>query len=269
MAGAGDRIAAFAGSGAWAVALVLAGLCVLVLTVPLGLWLAERGRWGVVRGMLADAALRAHLSVARAARIVDRQLFDAGEAPPLTRLRAMQAALAEVRGAGTAFRDRATLAAAAADARTLRLLWGAAEWSRTAEEALAELVRLYLGEAEIERASNVVHGADRLGYADRQLVAPEYLAALEAIAAAIEAGAPADRLRIERALSRRRRRAQRAALDEAAADTAGLVAAIRSFAMSLQPIDPDSPAYRTRATGGGPRSLDALIARFDRGGTVA
>jgi hypothetical protein len=113
--------------------------------------------------------------------------------------------------------------------------------------------------------ANAVHGDDALGYAPAQLVSLGYVAEMEALADGFAEAVAEHRGRIERVLRRSARKAVREDLDRIGADVAMLGADVRRFCGRLQPIDAGDTTYKTREQGErGTRTLDALIARFDR-----
>ena len=152
------------------------------------------------------------------------------------------------------------------DARHAALLADTAALAELAEHTLAGLTRLYLGQATVRVGANAVHGDDQLGYASAQLVSLSYIAEMEALADGFADAAAEHRARMEGALGRKARKAARADLDRIGADVAMLGADVRRFCGRLQAADAGDSTYKTRERGErGARTLDGLIARFDRG----
>lgn len=217
-----------------------------------------------MRRRLIDAAFQAHAdSIANADRVA-RQLFRDLGAAPLHRVTHLRQAIDRQHADSRALSQAIAVFASAMDLRTGDVLTSAVAFCDRTSVALARLTQLYLGEATIRLASNVTHGEDFLGFEYRRIVSLPYLAELEELAAS-HAEAAADNLRqIERALGRRKRRFAEAR-QQAAQSVNDFCQSVRHFAAQLQPADPDSTEYRGRDTGArGSRSLDQLIARFDR-----
>jgi hypothetical protein len=240
-------------------------LVLLLVAVPLWLRALERGRWKGMRRRLTDAAFAAHLASTEAADAVARQLFRDTGAAPLDRLGKVRAAIEAQRAAAARLGQVASVSSGAVDARLAEVLTGTLDFCARTEAMLAGLVRLYLKEATVRRASNVVHGEDFLGFEDRRIVSLAYVEELERLGTDFAAAAAENRALLDRAMRRRDRSGlsgERAAAEQAVdafrADLAG-------FAAQLQPADPDSTEYRSRDAGERtPRTLDQLIARFDR-----
>jgi hypothetical protein len=251
-------------AGAFFFALGLA--CVLVL---LPWWLAgvERARWRPMRRMLAMAALQAHRDCGENVVALSRQFFRENAGAPLERLIRARRAIEQQQADGARFGRAVSIYAPAVDARHAALLADTAALAELAERTLTGLTRLYLKEARVRVGANVVHGDDHLDYAPAQLVSLGYVREMEALADGFAHAAAAHRERIEAALGRRARRAAQADLDRIDADVAMLGADVRRFCSRLQPMDADDTSYKTRERGERvTRTLDALIARFDRRG---
>lgn len=260
-----DRVwlAAFAAAGfffAWGVLLVLAVL-------PWWLRRIEAARWRPMRRRLVAAVLAAHRDCADNVVALSRQLFRENAGAPLERLVRARCALERQRADGERFARTLTIYAPAVDARHADLLAATSALVGSAERTLAGLARLYLKEATVRVAPNVVHGDDYLGYAPGQPVALGHVRELEALADGFVAAAVEHRALIERALGRRERKAHGEELGRIGEDVAMLGADVRRFCARLQPVDADCTTHKSRGAGDRvTRTLDALIARFDRAG---
>jgi hypothetical protein len=239
----------------------VAGLaCVLVL-----LRWRDRARWRPMRRMLALAALQAHRDCGENVLALSREFFRENEGAPLERLIRARRAIERQAADAARFGRVVTIYAPAVDARRAVLLADTAALVGLAEETLAGLSRLYLGQATVRVGANVVHGDDALGYAPAQLVSLGYVAEMEALADGFADAAAGHRGRVEKALGRRGRKAAREDLERIGADVAMLGADVRRFCAKLQPSDAGCVAYKTRPQGERvARTLDGLIARFDR-----
>ncbi|NYT39409.1 hypothetical protein HZY97_01445 [Sphingomonas sp. R-74633] len=234
----------------------------LALALLLG-W--ERARWRPMRRLLALAALQAHRDCGENVLALSREFFRENGAAPLERLIRARRAIEQQAADGARFGRMVSVYAPAVDARHAALLADTAGLVGQAEHTLAGLARLYLGQASVRVGSNAMHGDDALGYAPAQLVSLGYVAEMEALADGFAEASAAHRGRVEAALGRRARRAARADLERVDADVAMLGADVRRFCAKLQPADADCVGYKTRPHGERvSRTLDALIARFDR-----
>lgn len=241
------------------------GLVLVLALLPWWLARVERARWRPMRRMLALAALQAHRDCGENVLALSREFFRENQGAPLERLVRARAAIERQSADGARFGRIVSVYAPAVDARHAALLADTAGLNELAERTLSGLARLYLGQATIRVGSNVVHGDDALGYAPAQLVSLSYVAEMEALADGFAEAAAGHRGRIEAVLGRRARRAAREELERIGADMAMLGADVRRFCQRLQPADAGDPTYKTRNHGErGSRSLDALIARFDR-----
>ncbi|WP_307118558.1 hypothetical protein [Sphingomonas kyeonggiensis] len=241
------------------------GLALIVVLLPWWLAQVERARWRPMRHMLAQAALQAHRDCGENVVALSRQFFRENEGAPLERLIRARRAIERQAADGARFGRVVSVYAPAVDAPHAALLADTAALAELAERTLAALTRLYLGQATVRVGANAVHGDDALGYAPAQLVSLSYVAEMEALADGFADAAAGHRGRIEGALGRKARKAARAELDRVGEDVAMLGADVRRFCARLQPADADDTTYKRRELGErGSRSLDALIARFDR-----
>lgn len=242
------------------------GLVLVLALLPWWLARVEHARWRPMRRMLAPAALRAHRDCGENVVALCRQFFRENEAAPLERLIRARQAIEQQAADGARFGRTVSVYAPAVDARHAALLADTAALAELAERTLAGLARLYLGQATVRVGANVVHGDDALGYAPAQLVSLSYVAEMEALAEGFAQASAEHRGRLEKALGRRDRKAARMELERTGAEVAMLAADVRRFCAKLQPADAGDPTYKTRTQGERvSRSLDALIARFDRG----
>lgn len=242
------------------------GLVLVLALLPWWLARVEQARWRPMRRMLALAALQAHRDCGENVVALSHQFFRENEAPPLERLIRARRAIEAQQASGARFGRVVAVYAPAVDARHAALLADTAALVERAERTLAGLSRLYLGQATVRVGANAVHGDDALGYASAQLVSLSYVAEMEALADGFVEVAGDHRGRLERALGRRARKALRGELDRIGEAVATLGADVRRFCAGLQPADASDVAYKVRVRGErSARSLDALIARFDRG----
>jgi len=242
------------------------GVALVLALLPWWLARVERARWRPMRRMLAQAALQAHRDCGANVVALSRQFFRENEGAPLERLIRARRAIEAQQAGGARFGRVVAVYAPAVDARHAALLADTAALVELAERTLTVLARLYLGQATVRVGANAVHGDDALGYAPGQLVSLSYVAEMEALADGFVEVAGEYRGRLEQALGRRARKALRGELDRIGEDVAMLGADVRRFCSRLQPADAGDVAYKMRARGErGARSLDALIARFDRG----
>jgi hypothetical protein len=257
------------GSGAGMLTAFLVAQLVLVL-VALPLWLRflERRRWAGMRRALVREAWAAHEAATEGAAALSWYLM--GEGPPLSRLQQVRRALAAQGAARERFVALMAVHSGAMSAPLAAVATGTIGFADDATEALGGLTRLYLKEARVLVAGNVVHGEDVLGFEPGQIVALDYVAELEALAAGFVAAEAADRARLGKAMGRRDGRERADAMAEAAGHAEVLAGQVKRLVSGLHAADPESPSYRTRKQGErSPRSLEGLIARFDRGGTLA
>lgn len=247
-------------------------LDLLLVAVALPFWLGwlERRRWRSMRRKLVRAAFAAHKACSENAVALSRQFFRENSGAPLERLSRVRKAIEKQRADGQRFYQKTNVFSAAIDASHADLLTSTIDYCDLANLALSQLTRLYLKEATVRVAPNVVHGEDLLGYPRGQVVSLRHVADLESLAAAFAEKAEENRALLAKAMGRRERRAQAAEFDRAAQNVEALRADIGRFCAGLQPLDPDCATYRSRAQNDrGPRTLDALIARFDRSGVMA
>lgn len=241
------------------------GLVLVLALLPWWLARVERARWRPMRRMLALAALQAHRDCGENVLALSREFFREQEGAPLDRLLRARAAIERQAADEARFGRVVSIHAPAVDARHAALLADTAALTALAGHTLAGLSRLYLGQAIVRVGANAVHGDDALGYAPAQLVSPGYVAEMAALATGFAEAVAAHRGRIEAVLGHRARKAAREALERIGADVAMLGADVRRFCDRLQPVDAGDTTYKTRLRGErGSRSLDALIARFDR-----
>ncbi len=242
------------------------GLVLVLVLLPWWLARVERARWRPLRRMLALAALQAHRDCGENVVALSRQFFRENAGAPLDRLIRARRAIERQQSDGARFARMVSVYAPAVDARHAALLADTAALAELAEHTLAGLTRLYLGQATVRVGANAVHGDDQLGYASAQLVSLSYIAEMEALADGFADAAAEHRGRMEGALGRKARKAARADLDRIGADVAMLGADVRRFCGRLQAADAGDSTYKTRERGErGARTLDGLIARFDRG----
>ncbi len=235
----------------------------LLMVLPLWLRLFERGRG--MRRRLAGAAFAAHAACAANVDAVARQLFRDTEAPPLARLSVMRGVLERQRADTLRLQQGASVFSAAVDARLGEVLTDALALCERTGAMLAELVRLYLKEATVRLASNVVHGEDFLGFEHRRIVSLHYLAELEVLADGYAAAAAGNLRQVGELLGRGGRRRLAEARGTATQQIEDFRADVAHFCGQLQPADPESTEYRNRDAGERTsRTLDGLIARFDR-----
>lgn len=241
------------------------GLVLVLALLPWWLAQVERARWRPMRIMLAQAALQAHRDCGENVLALSREFFRENEGAPLERLIRARAAIEQQAADGTRFGRTVSVYAPAVDARHAALLADTAALAELAERTLAGLARLYLGQAIVRVGANAVHGDDALGYGPAQLVSLSYVTEMEALADGFAEAAAGHRGRLEAVLGRKARRAAREDLERIGADVAMLGADVRRFCAKLHPADAGDVTYKSRARGErGHRSLDALIARFDR-----
>jgi hypothetical protein len=241
------------------------GLVLILVLLPWWLAQVERARWRPMRRMLAQAALQAHRDCGENVVALSRQFFRENEGAPLDRLIRARRAIERQEADGARFGRVVAVYAPAVDAPHAALLADTAALTELAGQTLSGLARLYLGQATVRVGANAVHGDDSLGYAPAQLVSLGYVAEMEALADEFADAAGEHRVRVENALGRRARKAARADLERVGEDVAMLGADVRRFCAKLQPADAGDPLYKSRGQGErGSRSLDALIARFDR-----
>ncbi|MDF7774370.1 hypothetical protein P1X14_03855 [Sphingomonas sp. AOB5] len=240
-------------------------LALILIAVPLWLRWLERRRWRGARRQLVQEALALHLAGPDHAGTVAEQLLDS-QAPPLARLSHVREAIACQRAAIGRFDRMGTLHAAAMDARLIGLSVGASADAARCLDAMQGLARLYLKEVQVEVAPNVMHGADWLGFDAGQIVSIDDRARIEALAG-LAALTAEGRKRIEKALGRRGRAEAAERLDLADEQSRWFDAQVTGFAAGLVPMDPESTSYRDRkGRERTVRTLEGLIARFDRGG---
>ena len=241
------------------------GLVLVLALLPWWLGRVEQARWRPMRRMLALAALQAHRDCGENLVALSREFFRENAAAPLERLIRARRAIEQQQADGARFGRTVSIYAPAVDVRHAALLADSVALVELAERTLLGLTRLYLKEATVRVGANVVHGDDHLGYAPAQLVSLGYVREMEALADGFADAAAAHRERIEAALGRRARREAREDLDRIGADVAMLGADVRRFCGRLQPMDADDTSYKSRERGERvTRTLDALIARFDR-----
>jgi len=241
------------------------GLVLVLALLPWWLARVERARWRPMRRMLALAALQAHRDCGENVLALSREFFREHEGAPLDRLIRARRAIERQAADGARFGRVVSVYAPAVDAKHAALLAETAGLAGQAEHTLAGLTRLYLGQAIVRVGASAVHGDDALGYAPAQLVSLAYVAEMEALADGFADAAAVHRGRVEAVLGRRARKAARDDLARIGEDVAMLGADVRRFCAKLQPADAGDVTYKTRAQGErGSRSLDALIARFDR-----
>lgn len=256
------------GSGAGLlVAFLVVQLALAILVLPVWLRFLERRRWAGMRRALICEAWTAHETATEGAAALSFYLM--GEGTPLGRLREVKCALAAQRAARERFVALMAVYSGGMSAPLAAVATGTIGFADDAAAALGGLTRLYLKEARVQVASNVVHGEDVLDFEDGQIVGLDTVAELERLAAAFVAAEAADRARLNKALARRDRREREDAMALARENAGALAGQVKALIKGLHPADPDSPSYRTRKQGErSARSLEGLIARFDRGGTL-
>lgn len=259
----------FAGAPAVVIALVATQIALLVIAVPLWSWIVDRWRWAGLRTLLLDAALKAHVETAQAAVALSRELFRENHASPLERLTRVRRAIARQAEVAGQLRHSCAILGHAVDARTAPAILATTQFCAAAALTMREVTALYLREAVVRVGSNVAYGDDQLGFHAGQVVAFRYLEDLQRLSESYASAAEANRGALHR-LGRRMRSGQRGAqLTTAAEHSQTLAADVRRFGQRLHLTDPDSPDYRNRPRGEmTARTLDGLIARFDRGGLV-
>jgi hypothetical protein len=217
---------------------------------------------------LLIAAAAAHCRCAEAAAaLADSLLYQSST--PLQRLTRVRTGLDQLRSETTRFRHLSTMFAAGLRGRSADVPIDTLDFCDRSEVALRTLVRLYLKEARVRLAPAVVHGEDFIGFEPAQLVALADVAQLDALASDLALASVANAAKLARAMPRRLR--QERSTDFAVAESAAesFRAAVKGFAATLQPADPESVEYRSRPGERGTRTLDGMIARFDRGGILA
>lgn len=243
------------------------GLLCVVLLLPWWLARVERARWRPMRRMLALVALQAHRDCGENVLALSREFFREHEGAPLDRLIRARRAIERHAADGVRFGQVVAVYAPAVDARHAALLADTAALIGLAEATLSGLTRLYLGQAIVRVGASAVHGDDALGYMPAQLVSLGYVAEMEALADGFAEAAGEHRGRLEKALGRRARKAAAGDLARIGDDAAMLGADVRRFCAKLQPADAGDVTYKMRERGERvARTLDGLIARFDRSG---
>lgn len=258
-----------AGAPVMLVALIAAQVALLVIAVPLWSWIVDRWRWAGLRRLLLDAALEAHAETAQAAVALSRELFRENQASPLERLTRVRRAIARQAEVAGGLRRKCAVLGHAVDARTAPAILATTQFCDAAASVMREVTALYLREAVVRVGSNVAYGDDQLGFLPGQVVSFRYLEDLQRLSDSFASETAANRSVLRR-LGRSMRSGTRKAKLAAAADHAETLAIdIQRFSQRLQLADPDSPDYRNRPRGEmATRTLDGLIARFDRGGLV-
>jgi hypothetical protein len=262
--------------GAWIVgapgivaAFLAAQLALILLVAPLWIWIVDRWRWSRLRAALIDAALDAHAASAFAAVQVSRELFRENGASPLERLSRVRRAIDVQAEAAGRFQRKCAMLGHAVNAAAASPMLATADFCDATATAMRDVVALYLREAVVRVGSNVAYGDDQLGFAPGQVVSMRYLDELARIADAFSERARDNRVALHAMGRRVRRGARRERLDSATEHAETLAADIRRFGQRLHPADPDSPEYRGRWRGEmAARTLDGLIARFNRGGML-
>lgn len=258
-----------AGAPALVIAFIAAQIALLVIAVPLWSWIVDRWRWAGLRRLLRDAALEAHAGSTHAAVELSRELFRENHASPLERLTRIRRAIVRQAEAAGGLRQKCTILGHAVDARTAPAILETTRFCDVAASTMREVTTLYLREAVVRVGSNVAYGDDQLGFLPGQVVSFRYLEDLQRLSDAFAREAEANRSVLRR-LGRSMRSGMRKAKLAAAAEHAETLAIdIQRFGQRLQLADPDSPDYRNRPRGEmAARTLDGLIARFDRGGLL-
>lgn len=241
------------------------GLALVLVLLPWWLARVEALRWRPMRRMLVLAALQAHRDCGANVLALSREFFREHEGAPLDRLIRARAAIERQAADGARFGRVVAVYAPAVDARHAVLLAETAGLVEQAGDTLAGLTRLYLGQAIVRVGASAVHGDDALGYAPAQLVSLGYVGEIEALADGFAEAAGEHRARVDKLLGRRARKAARADLARMDEDIVMFGADVRRFCAKLQPADAGDVTYKTRPQGERvARTLDALIARFDR-----
>ncbi|OYX49888.1 MAG: hypothetical protein B7Y97_08220 [Sphingomonas sp. 32-66-10] len=258
-----------AGAPAVVIAFMAAQLALLVIAVPLWSWIVDRWRWAGLRRLLLDAALEAHGETAQAAVALSRELFRENQASPLERLTRVRRSIAHQAEVGGQLRGKCAILGHAVDARTAPAILATTQFCDAAASTMREVTALYLREAVVRVGSNVAYGDDQLGFRPGQVVSSRYLEDLQRLSDSFSVAAEANRATFRRLGRRMRRGAHGAKLAAAAEHADTLAIDIQRFGQRLHRADPDSPDYRNRPRGEmAARTLDGLIARFDRGGLV-
>lgn len=258
-----------AGAPALMIAFMAVQIALLVIAVPLWSWIVDRWRWAGLRRLLLDAALEAHVDTAQAAVALSRELFRENQASPLERLTRIRRAIARQAEAAGGLRHKCTIMGHAVDARTAPAILATTRFCDTAASTMREVTALYLREAVVRVGSNVAYGDDQLGFLPGQVVSVRYLEDLQRLSDSFAAEAEANGVALRQSGRRMRSGTHCARLAAAAEHAKTLAIDIQRFGQRLQRADPDSPDYRSRSRGEmAVRTLDGLIARFDRGGLV-
>lgn len=250
-------------------AFMAAQIGLLIIAVPLWSWIVDRWRWAGLRTLLLDAAIEVHAETAQAAVALSRELFRENHASPLERLTRVRRAIARQAEVAGQLRHTCAILGHAVDARTAPAILATTQFCDAAASAMREVTALYLREAVVRVGSNVAYGDDQLGFQPGQVVSFRYLEDLQRLSDSFVTAADTNRGVLHR-LGRRMRSGTRGARLAAAAEHAETLATdVQRFGQRLQLADPDSPDYRNRPRGEmAARTLDGLIARFDRGGLV-
>lgn len=254
-----------------AVAAMVIGIqaALLLVAVPLWSWLTDRWRWGGLRRQLITGAMNAHVEAARSALEVSRALFRENQASPLERLDRVRRAIAHQAQAAAQFERQCAVLGHAVDARTAPAVLAAIALCDAAATVLRDLTSLYLREATVRVGSNVAYGDDQLGFRAGQVVSARYLDELSRLADRFAADVATSRAALCRSARQMRRGPARAQLDAADDDASALARDIACCGSKLHAIDPESPEHRSRWRGDMTiRTLDGLIARFNRGGLI-
>ena len=258
-------------AGAPAMAAMLIGIqaALLVVAAPLWIGVIDRLRWSGLRGHLIASALDAHVASARSALALSRALFRENHASPLERRDRVRRAIAHQAEAGARLERQCAVLGHAVDARTAPAVLAAIALSDAAATVLRDVTTLYLREATVRVGSNVAYGDDQLGFRAGQVVSARYLDELLRLADRLVAEVATSRAALCRSARRMRRGPARAQLDAADEDASALARDIAQFGGKLHAIDPESPEHRSRWRGDmTTRTLDGLIARFNRGGLI-
>jgi hypothetical protein len=243
------------------------GLVLVLVLLPWWMGQVERRRWRPMRQLLVLAALQAHRDCGANVVALSREFFRENMGAPLERLVRVRRAIEQQQADSARLSRVMAIYAPAVDSRHAELLATTAALAELAERTLDGLARLYLGQASVRVGANAVHGDDQLGYAPAQLVSLGYVREMERLADAFADAAAEHHAMVERALGRRGRKSVAEELQRIGADVAMLGADVRRFCARLQPVDADCPTYKTRGEGDRvARTLDGLIARFDRRG---
>lgn len=258
-----------AGAPVMLVAFIAAQIALLIVAVPLWSWIVDRWRWAGLRRLLLDAALEAHTETAQAAVALSRELFRENQASPLERLTRIRRAIARQAEVAGGLRRKCAVLGHAVDARTAPAILATTQFCDAAASVMREVTALYLREAVVRVGSNVAYGDDQLGFRPGQVVSFRYLEDLQRLSDSFATEAEANRGVLRRRGRRMRSGTRGAKLAAAAEHAATLTIDIQRFGQRLHLSDPDSPDYRNRPRGEmAARTLDGLIARFDRGGLV-